>query len=121
MNELKSLVKLVAICALLLASSCSQQSQKNLLEPFSEQGYKFNIFWPPVDPTKEDLWNRQPLLNGKVSIKEASDAGEDAFLQLTVLVERPSEESNRLYWNSQLEFADVPWMDDVRIWDVQKQ
>ncbi|MCA9148401.1 MAG: hypothetical protein KDA92_03835 [Planctomycetales bacterium] len=54
-------------------------------------------------------------------MREVHANGEDCTLEIVVTITRPSSEVAREFWNSQLAFADVPWMDEVRVWDSASQ
>jgi len=80
----------------------------------------FNIYWPPRDPqeqTSESI--NQPLLTGSLAVDIERVKGANAQAHLTITIVRPSEEADRQYWNSQLAFADITWMNEVRVWDAE--
>ena len=78
----------------------------------------FNIYWPPQDPENEPPDSAKPLLRGNLTLDVTEAADGAAELRLTVTVTRPSEEEDREFWNSRLAYADIDWMDQVRVWDA---
>lgn len=110
--------RLIAVVSFLLpmfVSGCARGPQ--LTEPLHDRTHKFDIFWPPIDPEAARTGVRRPLLHGNIAIEDAIATGDDCALDITVTITRPSTESDREFWNSQLEFANLPWMDEVRVWD----
>lgn len=78
---------------------------------------EFDIHWPPVDLENQPEKIKRPLLRGSVAVTETVTVTDHRALEITVTITRPSTEADREFWNSQLSFADLPWMDDVRVWD----
>ncbi|MBL8856298.1 MAG: hypothetical protein JNK57_20195 [Planctomycetaceae bacterium] len=62
-----------------------------------------------------------PLLRGEIFVAESRSEVHPDSLELVVTITRPSDETGRKFWNSQLAFASVPWMDEVRVWDLDSQ
>jgi hypothetical protein len=80
--------------------------------------HAFDIFWPPIAPESRGVAGHPPLLRGDVSIRESTMVGDHGSLEIVVTITRSSDEAARNFWNSRLAFADVPWMDEVRVWDA---
>ncbi len=78
----------------------------------------FSIYWPPRDPQDNPPASAKPLLRGSVALDAKPAARGGAEVRLVVTVTRPSEETDRQFWNSELAFADIAWMDEVRVWDA---
>ena len=80
----------------------------------------FDIFWPPRDPLEQTPGaDVRPLLTGTLTVDIAHVKGANAEARLAITIVRPSEEADRQYWNSQLAFADISWMNEVRVWDTE--
>lgn len=79
---------------------------------------EFRISWPPQDPQEENPASAKPLLRGNLAVEAKSAEGGGAEVRLVVTLRRPSEEADRKFWNSQLEFPGIGWMDEVRVWDA---
>ncbi|HBN76019.1 MAG TPA: hypothetical protein DD473_09405 [Planctomycetaceae bacterium] len=92
-----------------------------MIEPLLAGTNEFEIHWPPVEPTSEETKTKRPLLLGSVDIKEADADSEGLVLEIALTITRPSKEADREFWNSHLEFGEVPWMDEVRVWDADSQ
>lgn len=111
-------------CASMIICGCSRQPQRDesrFSEPLARTKHEFDIHWPPIAPNGKTASTNPPLLRGDVSIKESSSSGQSCTLEITVTIRRPVDESERKFWNSQLAFADVPWMDEVRVWDSEQK
>ncbi|MCY2987155.1 MAG: hypothetical protein NTY19_04705 [Planctomycetota bacterium] len=78
----------------------------------------FSIYWPPRDPQDRLPASAKPLLRGSLALDAKQAARGEAEVRLVVTIARPSEETDRQFWNSELAFADIPWMDEVRVWDA---
>ncbi|MEQ8791694.1 MAG: hypothetical protein RIC55_35855 [Pirellulaceae bacterium] len=109
---------LVAPC-LLLALGCAAEPLAG--EKLDGVVRNFDIYWPPRDPEEIAETSARPLLRGAVALEERPDASGGCELQLAVTITRPSEESDRQFWNTQLAYADLAWMDEVRVWDADAQ
>lgn len=79
---------------------------------------QFSIYWPPRDPQENPSESAKPLLRGSLALDAKETPSGAAEVRLLVTVTRPSEETDRQFWNSQLAFADIAWMDEVRVWDA---
>ena len=77
----------------------------------------FSIYWPPRDPQDNPPAWAKPLLRGSLALDSQQVARGGAEVRLVVTVTRPSDETDRQFWNSELAFADIAWMDEVRVWD----
>lgn len=79
------------------------------------------VFWPPRDPEEKARELTSPLLRGDLTV-DATEAGDgSAEVRLVVTMTRPSTEADRELWNSRLAYADIDWMDQVRVWDADKK
>ena len=78
----------------------------------------FSIFWPPRDPQEKSPIPARPLLCGEMTLDTKQTERGGAEVRLAVTLTRPSEETDRQFWNSQLAFADIAWMNEVRVWDA---
>lgn len=81
----------------------------------------FPIYWPPKDPHDDPPPATKPLLHGTLGVDTNQDDGNRTEIRLTVTLTRPSDERDRQFWNSELAFADISWMGEVRVWDAEKQ
>lgn len=106
-------------CCFIAAHGCTSERQSS--PPLDGSTHAFDIYWPPLSPESKTNSRRTPLLRGAISIHETQTEGQSSSLQIAVTITRPSDEDARGYWNSQLAFADVPWMDEVRVWDLDSR
>lgn len=90
-------------------------------EPLADVTSSFEIFWPPQDPEKAHAASARPLLRGTLALQTDAETDQGSIIRLRVTLARPSTEDDREYWNSVLAFADVAWMDQVRVWDQDEQ
>jgi len=81
----------------------------------------FNIYWPPRDPEENPPASAKPLLRGSLALNAKQTPLGAAEVRLEVTISRPSEEKDRQFWNSELAFADIAWMDEVRVWDADEK
>jgi hypothetical protein len=102
-----------------LIVGCSRTKHRN--ETFDGKAHEFGIHWPPIVPNVDRNQAKLPLLRGDVSIKESTATDKSHALEIVLTISRSSNEVERKFWNSQLSFSDVPWMDDVRVWDSDMQ
>lgn len=109
----------MGVLCCLLAFGCAGES----IEPARLNGAmsSFDIHWPPRDPENANARTAQPLLLGSIALEEVSFAAAESELRLALTITRPSTESNREFWNSRLAYADLSWMDEVRVWDSASQ
>jgi len=78
----------------------------------------FDIHWPPRDPQEDAPQSAKPLLRGMLFANVEPSSRAAALLRLSVTLNRPSDEPDRQTWNSKLAYADIDWMDEVRVWDA---
>lgn len=97
------------------ADGCT--SERHTGQPLDGSMHDFEIYWPPIALESKSTSGRVPLLRGDISFKELRTTGQSGSLEIVVTITRPSDEAAREFWNSQLAFSDVPWMDQVRVWD----
>jgi len=110
---------ILAVCSATTISGCTREPQrKNTLDGTR---HEFAIHWPPIAPEVERARKKPPLLRGDVSISESITADQRRALKIAVTIRRPSDEEGRKFWNSQLAFSSVPWMDEVRVWDSEEK
>lgn len=109
----------VLACALALPCGCRRSHHGSTRLDAST--HAFDIFWPPNPPESQSTAERPPLLRGDVSFRESAVQSGHRALEIAVTITRPSDEAARTFWNSQLAFSDVPWMDEVRIWDAESR
>ena len=81
----------------------------------------FDIYWPPEDSEKAMLLSEKPLLKGVLALVEERQPSGAAGIRLVVTLTKPSDETDRNHWNSTLAFADIAWMEEVRVWDAEHQ
>ena len=108
-------ITILAIYIAVAIVGCTDEPQ--LSEPLDGSLQRFEIHWPPVAPEVQTASRKPPLLRGAISIKETIRSKQARDLEFALTITRPSSEADREFWNSQLAFSDVPWMDEVRIWD----
>lgn len=102
----------------ILVVGCGRKAPK--LPELEKSSQVIDIHWPPADPEETNVLREKPLLQAVVEFKEPkSDSPEE--LSLRVIVKRPSAEADRKYWNSKLAYADLGWMENVRVWDKDEQ
>lgn len=102
-------------------STCHHEEPLAAAESLDQAACDFDIYWPPRDPQEKDPASKNPLLRGTLTLdaKQAARAGVE--LRLVVTLTRPSEEADRQFWNSELAFADIAWMSEVRVWDAERK
>jgi hypothetical protein len=81
----------------------------------------FGVFWPPKDPSTNPAPGTRPLLSGKLTLQAEHPSDGALATHLRVVLTRPSDEVARLFWNSQLAFAEYDWMRYLRVWDSGNQ
>lgn len=82
---------------------------------------EFGVYWPPKDPEKAVAESVKPLLKGTLGVVAQAEPRGPTALRLVVTLKRPSEESDREYWNKTLAYSDVGWMEQVRVWDAKHE
>lgn len=106
----------LVLALLTLISGCRDAtSQKEVLLPAAKAD--FFIFWPPQDASENTGSSVPPLLQGEVWVTGETDAEGSSVLRIRMHLIRPSGEAERQFWNSQLSYADLDWMNEVRVWD----
>jgi len=109
---------LVAVL-LLLSFGCSHKEPIPEAKELDRTTCGFDIYWPPEDPEQALPLSEKPLLKGLLTLVEEKQPGGAAGIRLAVALTRPSQQTNRNHWNSTLAFADITWMEEVRVWDGQ--
>ena len=100
----------------LLFLGCDHEAPTNA--PSCVTTHEFSIHWPPIDPNSNSASEKQPLLRGDLTLEGIETADRGQALAITMTIRRPTGDPERQFWNSQLAYADLPWMDDVRVWDA---
>ena len=119
----------LAVVAQILAVGCQRQETLTCQheEAFTDAqsldhtACAFDIYWPPRDPQEKSPALKNPLLRGNLTLDAKQTARDAVELRLVVTLTRPSQEVDRQFWNSELAFADIGWMDEVRVWDADKK
>lgn len=102
----------------LLWAGCDRAATATAPQSLDGAACPFAIYWPPRDPQETPVASSKPLLRGQVTL-DATEAEHGATeVGLVVRVTRPSDEADRQFWNSELAFADIDWMEEVRVWDA---
>lgn len=110
------------LCALaLLAIGCNKSTPEPRLPILQATVEPFAIHWPPKDPNSTETAAKPPLLRGELTVSAEPSVGAPSALNATVTIIRPATETDRVYWNETLAFADIPWMHEVRVWDVDQK
>jgi len=107
--------------ALLLSVGCHRGEVASSGDKLDGATCAFDIHWPPLDPEGTLAELDRPLLNGVLSVEANEQPQGGAEMRLAVTITRPSTEDDRLHWNRELAFADIAWMDQVRVWDSDEQ
>ncbi len=81
----------------------------------------FDVYWPPTAPEESLPETAKPLLKGTLVLEAKQHASGETLARLAITLTRPSLEADRESWNSTLAFADLPWMDQVRVWDAESR
>jgi hypothetical protein len=108
----------LAVVAQVLSVGCQRAEPLIGAESLDRATCAFDIYWPPRDPDENAPASTKPLLRGTLALDAKQVARGGAELRLVVTLARPSEEAGRQFWNSQLAFADIAWMKEVRVWDA---
>lgn len=118
----RSLIALaLALGVQFLGAGCDRTEALTAADTLDGAVCPFNVYWPPRDPQENPPASAKPLLRGSLALdaKQTPDGG--AEVRLVVTITRPSEETDRQFWNSELAFADIAWMDEVRVWDADEK
>ena len=105
----------LAVIVLVLSVGCHCRETLTGAESLDGAVCDFGIYWPPRDPEENLPASVKPLLRGTLALDAKEPAHGGAELRLVVTVRRPSEEADRKFWNSELAFADIAWMSEVRV------
>ncbi len=100
-------------------SGCARETKPST--PVHGTTHAFDIHWPPIDPNSDDADIARPLLRGEVAVLGTHSTDGVPALEITLTISRPTSESDRQFWNSRLAYADLPWMDEVRVWDADSK
>ncbi len=122
MRDRRRSVALLLIALLLPAAGfgCHGREPSTPKSDLDGAACNFDIFWPPRDPVEQTPGaDIRPLLTGTLTVDITRVKGANAEARLAITIVRPSEEADRQYWNSQLAFADITWMNEVRVWDAE--
>lgn len=129
MSRGKAITLVLAVILQALSAGCNREetSTKQCEVPLTgaenldQATCDFDIHWPPRDPQDSKPASKNPFLRGTLDLKtkQATPAGDE--LRLTLTLTRPSDEADRQFWNSELAFADIAWMSQVRVWDEEKK
>ena len=119
-QHLRTLVLWNFVVALLITPvGCHDGETLGAAERLDHASSDFAIYWPPVDPDEGLPASVKPLLKGVLTLDaEERDRGETE-VRVVVTLTRPSAEADRRSWSSTLAFADIAWMNEVRVWDVK--
>jgi hypothetical protein len=112
---------LIAILTYGAGLGCHQREAASTAPELHGELSDFRIYWPPQDPEQQTAKPPRPLLHGSLGLDATTTATGEASLKLVVAITRPAEEADRQFWNTQLAFADIAWMNQVRVWDVDHQ
>ncbi len=118
---LNSIVLVVALAAQAFSFGCRHSTTLTAADSLDGAVCPFSIYWPPRDPEESPPASTKPLLRGNVTVEATKAADGGSEVQFLVTITRPSEESDREFWNSALAFADIDWMDEVRVWDADSK
>jgi hypothetical protein len=105
----------------LLAAGCSASTPVSQLPVLQSKIEPFEVHWPPLDPDVKPTSTPRPLLKGELAVAAEPSVGGSSTVRAAVTIVRPSAESDRAYWNKSLGFADIAWMSEVRVWDVDQK
>lgn len=111
----------LALGVQLLCVGCDRVETPTTADSLDGVVCPFSVYWPPRDPRDNPPESAKPLLRGSLALDAKQVARGGAEVRLVVTVTRPSEETDRQFWNSELAFADIAWMDEVRVWDADRK
>jgi len=114
----KAVALALALGVQFLCVGCERAETLNAADSLDGAVCPFSIYWPPRDSHENPPASARPLLRGTVALNAKQMPSGGAEVRLVVTITRPSEETDRQFWNSQLAFADIAWMDEVRVWDA---
>jgi len=113
-------LRMALVAVALIATGCNASTPEPLPAVLHATTEPFEVSWPPADPASKTA-ARRPLLKGELMIAPQPSVVEPPALRASVRLVRPASESDRLHWNKSLGFADIAWMSEVRVWDVDHQ
>ena len=116
-----SIPLVLAPAVLALMIGCHRSKTLAAAESLDGAASDFAIYWPPTDPQENPVASVLPLLRGTLALDTKQTTGGPAELRLVITITRPSAEGDRQFWNSQLAFADIDWMGEVRVWDAESK
>ncbi len=111
----------VALALLLLSPGCGCDETPSTPGRRFHTASGFPIYWPPADPAEAPPKSLRPLLTGTLTLDAQEQPPGETEVRLAVTLTRPSTEDDRNSWNTVLAYGDVPWMEEVRVWDAQRQ
>jgi hypothetical protein len=103
------------------ATGCEGEGTLTAAENLDGVSHAFDVYWPPRDPQEVTSVPVRPLLRGRLALEAKRAVGGGGEVWLAITITRPSEEIDRQFWNEQLAFADIAWMNEVRVWDAEKK
>ena len=109
------------LALLLLSPGCDSPDTPSTPGRRLHTASDFPIHWPPADPAEVPPNSLTPLLKGTLTLDALQQADGETEVRLAVTLTRPSTEDDRESWNSVLAYGDVPWMEEVRVWDAERQ
>ncbi len=109
------------VTLLLLFLGCGRTEPLRGAEELRSSTCEFNIYWPPKAPEEAGIQAIKPLLKGALNVVAEEQPRGVTAVRLVVTLSRPSEESDRQYWNTTLAYSNVAWMEEVRVWDAKHQ
>lgn len=117
----RAVIFVVTLSLQLFCVGCRHAAIPNEADSLDGAVCPFSIYWPPRDPQETPAKSARPLLRGKLALDATPAADGRSGIGLVVTITRPSEERDREFWNSELAFADIDWMDEVRVWDADEK
>lgn len=121
-ERVRSVARFALVLAMLVLSfGCNRMEPLSGATEMDQATCSFDIYWPPRDPEEAVPPSGKPLLKGRLAVNTQELPQGRSELRLVVTITRPSEEADRKHWNSELAFADIAWMREVRVWDAEDQ
>ena len=108
----------LALAVQFLCVGCDRAETLTAADGLDGEVCPFSVYWPPRDPQEDPPTSAKPLLRGSLALHATQTSRGGTEVRLVVTIARPSEETDRQFWNSELAFADIAWMDQVRVWDA---
>ncbi len=117
---MRNAVLLVAGCLLTVFAGCGPAAEPALTPPPPPlQTLDFGVYWPPQNPAEPPVG--EPILLGKLSLREAETPGKARTLTVSIELTRASDEEHREMWNDRLAYRQYDWMRRVRVWDADEK